>query len=186
MGYRICTIAAPVAPDILAAALGVAIGAVQPGEPARGWWIARLHPSGWSVLWAEETGFGARVRPQVALLSQTVPVIHCEINETVMWSAAEAWSGGVPEWKVSHLGCDGDLFDLTVSGTPPPALGPIRAEHEARQRDVDDCDHMFEIPLELARCLTGFRHDETTQAAAFHLVLPPPRPSFWARLWGRG
>jgi hypothetical protein len=56
---------------------------------------------------------------------------------------------------------------LEVTGRPPECLAAIRRELEAAQ-EADagtdaDVDHIFEIPLRVARQLVGFKRDEDYQ-----------------------
>lgn len=193
MGFNICHVAAPCAASDLAQALGLAVRENTPDQPDGEWWAARLRSGGWSLLWSEDEEFGRRAEARIAELSREVEVVLCVVNETVMFSSAELWRDGALAWRVSHRGDGEDIRDLTVTGTPPLEFEEIRARLFARQ-DADDgrTDYVFDIPVELAEGMSGFRHDGWLEDGAtdgYLLVAPEraapvPRKGLWARLLG--
>lgn len=167
MGYRICYIASPMPPVDLAATLGLTVTGTSDEMPDGGWWVARLKSSEWSVLWAEDEDFGKTSRATLINWSHTADVILCEVNETVMWSSAEAFRNGASVWRITHVGDGENRYDLTVEGTPPEGFPAIRQSLEQEQQDDDgSVDFIFEIPLDLAAATHGFRHDRYLEAAA--------------------
>lgn len=194
MGFRICTVAARCDADDLAQAMGLVARGGAADQPDGDWWAARLTESGWTLLWAEDERFGHMAEARIAALSCRADVVVCEINETVMYSSATLWRDGAVLWRVGHRGDGEDVHDLTVTGAPPDGLAAIRARQVARQQAGDgQVDYIFDIPVELAASLTGFRHDlylpdEATDG--FLLLEPevpaaPPRKGLLARLLGR-
>jgi hypothetical protein len=173
MGYRICYIASPIPPGELAASLGLTVKGTSDEMPDGEWLVAKLKSSGWSVLWAEDEDFGKTARTTLIDLSRAADVILCEVNETVMWSSAEAFRNGASVWRIAHAGDGEDRYDLTVEGNPPEGFAAIRQALEQEQRDDDGTvDFIFEIPLDVAAASHGFRHDRYLEAAAvetFHL-----------------
>jgi hypothetical protein len=180
MGFRICYVACPVAPEELARALGLTIQDQRHDMPDGDWWVARLTSSGWSILWSEDEAFGQAARPSIAKLSEGADVYLCEVNETCMWSAAEAFRNGQSLWRITHAGDGEDRFDLTVAGNPPECFAGIRKALEQEQREDDDTvDFIFEIPLAVAAEAHGFRHDQYLEPAtveAFHILARPSAP----------
>jgi hypothetical protein len=85
------------------------------------------------------------------------------IEEHVMFSCASLWRDGREVWRVAHQG-DETIDNLSATGDLPPELDGIRREFERRQAEegggAAEVDHIFEVPLELAKTLTGFKHDE--------------------------
>jgi hypothetical protein len=67
-------------------------------------------------------------------------------------------------WRVLHhtnpdkpLGPD----RLAVSGDPPPQFAAIRDRRAREQAEAgEDVDVMFDAPLDLAKSVCGYRHDE--------------------------
>jgi hypothetical protein len=81
-----------------------------------------------------------------------------------MFSSASLWRDQHRVWQVQHRGGDQGFFDLHVAGVPPKRFTDLRAATFARQRleggDGADVDLVFELPLELAKSIVGFKHDE--------------------------
>lgn len=90
----------------------------------------------------------------LARISAYCEVIACSIEEHVMYSMATAWKEGKELWCIEHRGGDKGRTDLTVTGTPPEGF------KDAKQENEGQADWYFEMPLALARELTGFKHDE--------------------------
>jgi hypothetical protein len=96
-------------------------------------------------------------------LSEHFPVVACSIEEHVMFSSAEYWVSGNQVWHAEHIGENGPIH-LNTSGTLPPGFEAMAAAHkEAQEADGGEkagVDHYFEIPLNAAKEITGFKHDE--------------------------
>jgi hypothetical protein len=99
-----------------------------------------------------------------ARLSKGASLIACYVNETVMHSYTCAWINGVEQWSVFHDPEQG-IDHLETSGTLPPELWPIRDRLLAEQEGEDDCDHVFDIPVELFVALGGLRYDQDIPGA---------------------
>ena len=80
-----------------------------------------------------------------------------------MASSSELWSNGSRKWWISHEGIDGPK-GLDFSGDPPPNFQQIKTEMESKQEKEGgteaDVDYIFEIPLLVAKAVTGFKHDD--------------------------
>lgn len=96
-------------------------------------------------------------------LSADYYIIFCLVEEHMMASASEMWSGGERRWRLSHEGENGPK-GLEVDGDPPYLYTTVRAEMEHAQiaagGDNANVDYIFEIPLRTAQALVGFKHDE--------------------------
>jgi hypothetical protein len=80
-----------------------------------------------------------------------------------MFSSCSCWKDGKEVWKVKHEG-DRSLA-LRISGNPPDELAAIEREYYSKQireyeNDPYSIDWMFEVPLQLAKQIVGFKHDE--------------------------
>jgi hypothetical protein len=119
--------------------------------------------TGWRVVWHNKYAC-PYLRPQdLGKLSVDQDVLLCLVEEHVMASSAELWSGGKRKWWLSHEG-EKVPKGLVVDGDPPAVLPAIRKEMEELQlaEGGDDAgvDYIFEIPLRVAQSLVGFKHDE--------------------------
>lgn len=123
---------------------------------------AGMLPSGWChvALNAPEHPLG---RAEVlARLSSDASVIRCQIEEHCMFSSAESWLDGERAWRVVH-DLQRGLYDLEAEGAVPASLQSIHARQVAKQQaeraSILPVDHIFEVPLLLARDIVGFKHD---------------------------
>lgn len=103
------------------------------------------------------------VREEVlASLSSTCDVVACQVHEGVMVSAACAYSHGVEQWSLVHDSQNG-WRDLVVLGSPPSIFDNVRerlsGEQEENGGENSDVDYFFDIPLETAAAICGYRHD---------------------------
>jgi hypothetical protein len=80
-----------------------------------------------------------------------------------MASSSEFWSRGTRRWFILHDGVNGPK-GLETEGNVPEQFASIRHELEEAQLEAGgddaDVDYIFEIPLQVAYSIVGFRHDE--------------------------
>ena len=81
-----------------------------------------------------------------------------------MGSAAFLYENGQRLWNVTHEASNG-IRDLAVEGAPPEFFGALREEFEEKQAREDgheaSVDFIFDIPIELASKLCGYRYDKS-------------------------
>lgn len=123
----------------------------------------------------------------LAELSGGGEVVACFVEEHVMYSRAAAWKDGVRRWSVAHDSEKG-VAHLQVDGEPPASLLTLAADARAAQAGDDEVDHVFEVPVDLARDVTDFRHDGGNLVFEVLAVdrKPGRRRSFLDRILGRG
>ena len=121
---------------------------------------------------------------QLAAVSHVGETVYCFVEEHVMVSAASLWRDGKQVWRVTHDGQE-SADHLSTDGVAPPAFASIRDKYlavQAAERE-EDVDHIFDIPVELARELTGFRHVQeplgVSDGEPFE-VLEPIRKKWWS------
>ncbi len=96
-----------------------------------------------------------------------------------MTCSAQFWSGGRKVWEVVHDAQD-NVNHLESAGEPLPAsLELYRAKAAASHATDVEVDFMFDVPLLLARDITGFKHDEKLEegAALFRIDLVSEKAS---------
>lgn len=98
------------------------------------------------------------------------------VEEHVMCSSVAEWQRGIELWSVIHDAQKG-ILNLEVKGIPPANLAAIRDGLFAEQKDEDpqqpEVDHIFDIAVELAKELTGYRYDrdiEGVGSGAFEIL----------------
>ena len=163
MGFSItwCAVRESDAPSILDR-LGLAPTGATEEMPDSPMSMAHLD-TGWRVLWINEYASSLLAPERLRDLSTDHDMLLCMIEEHVMASSSEYWTGGRRAWWISHRGDDGPK-GLDTDGALPECFASIRAEMEATQRaeggDDAEVDFIFEIPLKVAETLVGFKHDE--------------------------
>ena len=79
-----------------------------------------------------------------------------------MYSAVHGAEDGIELWSVIH-DAQQSLHHLSVSGDPPEEFlaikGRLFGEQEKEDAGSAEVDFVFDIPIELAASITGFRHD---------------------------
>ncbi len=95
------------------------------------------------------------------------------VEEHVMFSYASGWSDGMKLWSVLHES-EQSIDHLETTGDLPAAFASIRDRLRAEQQqaggEAADLDHVFDVPVELAKALTGYCHNEARDDAAFELL----------------
>lgn len=192
MGYSItwCAVREVAAEQLLSHIRATATGEIEevPESPLS---MAKLR-TGWRLLWSNQCACPVLTKELVAFASRGHELLLCHVEEHVMASSAELWSDGSRQWWISHESEDGPK-GLHTEGRLPKCFAAIRDEMERARRaaggDEADVDHVFAIPLEVARALVGFKHDESCDAVVGDgfavLARPRARKGLLARLLGR-
>jgi hypothetical protein len=139
------------------------IGLVDTGEadeanesPASG----AVLPTGWYVVFFNDYAFATPER--LAKFSAGRTVIACQVEEHVMASASFLYENGRRAWSVTHESERGP-YDLSVDGEPPALFSSLRDVLLKQQEDAGgenaDVDFVFDVPVQLAAELCGYRHD---------------------------
>jgi hypothetical protein len=84
------------------------------------------------------------------------------VHEDTSNSLATEWRDGKLLWSASHDGSEGG-DELSVEGALPEVFEELKHEAIAAQAEAGpegELDFIFDIPLDLAADVTGFRHDE--------------------------
>ena len=119
-------------------------------------------PGDWYVIIAGEYGHPL-LKPEAAQrLSRESDVVMGLVEEHVMACETSYWRDGSRLWLARHDAQQGQQH-LETEGTVPSQFETIRAGFAAQQAEAGpgaDVDYYFSIPLELARSLTGYMHDE--------------------------
>jgi hypothetical protein len=149
---------------------------------------AAMSDAGWYLIVAD--GWNHRfVQPSVLTrLSSHADVVTCTVDERNLAAAASGWSRGERQWSVSYAGED-DPGNVIVDGTPPEPFAAVR-DALTEKSGADDAgdlllDPLFEIPIELARQIVGYRPDEPSPAFDGRFVLlETTAPTLKQRLFG--
>ena len=97
-----------------------------------------------------------------------------------MVSRAAGWKNGEQIWWVTHDAQVGDDH-LDVDGQLPACFVAIRDRLTKRQEEDDGADFIFNIPVDLAKHLTGYSHEDASENAFDNFV----KPTFFQKLFRR-
>jgi len=142
-------------------------------------------PTGWYVVQLNRTEMGDR---ELVRLSRSGEVVCCFVEDHVMVSWASGWSEGKKVWSVVH-DCEKGRFHLDIKGLAPAELKGIAerltAEQLAAGGEKADVDHVYDVPAELAKELTGYRHDQDLPGLTGEVFEVLERESALGKLFGR-
>ncbi len=118
-------------------------------------------PGGWYVIVTEQAEL---LEPaKLAVWSAGGRLVAAVVHEETETSLAMEWRDGKQLWSVFHDG-SAEERQLAVEGALPDAFEQIRREMAELEAEVaaqgGEFDAAFEVPLDLAEDITGFRHDE--------------------------
>jgi hypothetical protein len=118
-------------------------------------------PGGWYVLFLNDLIHPYMSAETLRELSSGCTVLGCQVEEHVMVSASFLYKNGTRMWKVLHEAEKG-LYDLQIDGVPPESfsISEFRQRQDAAGGEVAGVDYIFDAPLELARRICGYRHDQ--------------------------
>lgn len=134
-------------------------------------------PSGWYLVIHGRHEFTS---DEVRRLSRGCEVVACFVDEHVMVSRAVGWKDGETIWSVTHDAGEGDEH-LEVLGDPPACFDTIRDRLTKQQEDEGGADFIFSIPVDLAKEITGYSHEESSEITFDNFVAL----TFFQRLFGQ-
>jgi hypothetical protein len=133
-------------------------------------------PSGWYLVIHGRHEF---TNDEMRRRSRGCEVVACFVEEHVMVSRSAMWRDGVHVWSVTHDTGEGEGH-LDVQGEPPSIFNSIRERLTRQQEEDAGCDFIFDIPVNLAKEITGYSHDERPEITFDNFV----KPTFLQRLIG--
>ncbi|RAZ82633.1 hypothetical protein DPM33_34510 [Mesorhizobium hawassense] len=127
----------------------------------------------WAIIILGYCSFPNPPDSYLSAFSQGREMVVVHIEEHTMFARAELWSAGKNIWRVWHAG-DKDVRDLHTTGDLPASFQSLRQQAFSKQDKESDVDYAFDIPLDLAAELTGFRHDEGAPDRVFFELVEKP------------
>jgi hypothetical protein len=125
-------------------------------------------------------------------LSEGSSVVACSIEEHVMFSSSECWEDRVRIWTLKH-DANQSIRHLDIDGIPPSEYDRLRKEAQEQQDDEEtgrgEVDFFFDVPLLLAKTITGFKHDDdipelrSDSLEVYRLNSSSGHPRRWWQLW---
>jgi hypothetical protein len=116
-------------------------------------------PNDWFILFSNDFGFASPER--LALISRHCSIVACQVHEGIMASTAFLYDRGECIWEIVHDAQNGP-YDLSFDGSLPPQFRMIceTLQHQQDKRGAD-VDYIFDIPVETAAAVCGFRYGRT-------------------------
>jgi len=143
-------------------------------EVPRDMFSGSLLPSGWYVVVIEKCEHKFVRERSLQRMSAMAEVVAAAIEEHVMFSSAEAWKNGKQVWRVAHESESGPRH-LAEQGALPEQYRRVKERLLAAQHIEDggarEVDYIFDVPLELAEAIVGFKHDKALDAQ-FEILKP--------------
>ncbi len=142
-------------------------------------------PGGWYTVIGQGCDYAFKQMQAIRRISQVADIVIVGVEEHVMSAYAEYWSNGKQMWWLCHNASDGPNH-LDTSGQLPPEFTAVRSELEEKQQSEGDADYIFDIPVELAKRITGFRHDEDLPelgARPYEELSPIGQAKRWWQFW---
>jgi uncharacterized RDD family membrane protein YckC len=136
-------------------------------------------PTGWFLVLLNRYAPVWYTDEELADLSAGCSVISCEAEEHAMYSAASGFADGRRSWRIVHDDLK-DPDDLRAEGDLPPDFSAIFAslkeKHDLETAewpggDAPRTDYLFDVPVDVAQALSGFRHDyDPPEGSEIHVL----------------
>jgi hypothetical protein len=118
-------------------------------------------------------------------LSKGCRAVACAVEEHVNFASAEVWQDGTRIWQVQHQG-DEDNENISSEGKVPQRFHQLMATVEPEDSENLEGHFHMDIPLILAKELSGFRHDESNlvfDSTPFEELADLKATRSWWKLW---
>jgi hypothetical protein len=115
-------------------------------------------------------------------LSSARRAVGCDEESHVMYSASSEWAEGREVWAVIH---NSELADdhLVARGNPPPTWTAVRDAWMAKDAEAEKVDFLYEVPLELAKLVVGYRLESEDDDVLEFVTLVAASSKPWWRFW---
>ena len=119
--------------------------------------------SGWYFFQTQGCDHPIISGDSLSKISKLGETIACSVEEHVMVSVAEGWNDGARSWSIAHNAQEG-MFDLSADGELPAHYEATKNDFVSQQNaeggEDADVDFIFDIPLQVAKRICGYKHDE--------------------------
>jgi hypothetical protein len=148
-------------------------------------------PGGWYMVLSNRNNLHLTEDAALSCLSGLGEVVMRFVEEHVMCSYAACWRDHRLIWSIDHDAGAG-IENLKIKGELPASFPAIRerlfSEQAAAGGKKAGVDYIFNIPVELAHTVTGFRHDEDIPGLpkdAFEVLVTTSATPEWRPRWRR-
>ncbi len=191
MGYSISWLAVKEkVPELLLQELGLAPTG-EMTDYGQSPFTGRTLPSGWFLLVLNRCEHKFIQPKSLASLSGNCDIVACSVEEHVMVCTSELWRNGQQIWRIEHDAQEA-IDHINTYGALPDgyaAIGKQCANEQEKDGGKDAAvDHFFDIPLQIAKSIVGFKHDdddglENDSFEVFKAQASTSQTKPWWKLW---
>ena len=145
--------------------------------------------NGWFLLVVNQAEHEFLAPEVLSQLSSGSDVVACTIEEHVMVCTAEAWKDSARVWRIEHNAQE-SIDHINARGALPDMYISIKDSLSKQQKEAGgkgaDTDFFFDIPLQTAKSIVGFKHDEDSglEDDSFEVLEGPKGSSKpWWKFW---
>jgi len=142
-------------------------------------------PNAWFLIVAGGCDHRILNSESMSALSKGCRAVSCAIEEHVGFALAELWENGIRIWHTQHQG-DEDNENISSEGQLPRRFFELLATVEPEDSQNLDGHFHIDIPLILAKEVTGFRYDEINPEidnTPFEELIDLRVKRSWWKLW---
>jgi hypothetical protein len=142
----------------------------------------------WFLIVAKGSEHSLISSDSLSSLSQQSDVLACSVSEHVMFSSAEFWKDGTRVWRIEHDAEESTRHLLTSGAMPEDyqaVLQQITEQQDSEDAGPKEVDFFFDVPLQVAYRIAGFKHDEIHSAINYEefSVYESSNNRRWWQLW---
>lgn len=138
----------------------------------------------WRLILADHMDIIHERNEWLSRLSRDTELVSVFVEEHVMYSAATYWKDGKQIWFIEHNNERGGLDDIKASGQLPSCYQQILNDLQQKLKNDRECDFLFDVPTEVAKEITGYKHDDAGEPGDIFWELESPERSkpWWKSL----
>lgn len=188
MGFRVSWLAhAAISPNLLLQLIDSEPKGERHDFPDVGWYLLEMPDPAWTILIADGTDNFAKLNERIA------QGFSCGGNETLffwcsdttMTSQLMCFRNGTKAWSID-FDCEDTTQALRLSGDLPDVVRETLSEMKGLESDEEDGAEGYDLPADVGRKLTGFRHDmdvDHDEDEPFQLLSEPRHFNKSKRAW---
>ena len=123
-------------------------------------------PDNWCLIYFDEFLSKSISEAKLKALSKLGEVICCQLHEGIMASTSASYSNGKQNWQLAY-NAQNALHNVIEKGELPTTYRAIFDKILVNQANRLDVDYYFDIPVEMAESLTGFKYGRALKSQ-FH------------------
>jgi hypothetical protein len=142
-------------------------------------------PNDWFLVVARGCDHRISNSASMSALSKGCRAVTCAVEEHVGFASAECWENGIRIWHIQHQD-DEENANISSEGKLPQRFYELLATVEPEDSENLDGHFHMDIPLILAKELTGFRYDDINpeiDSTLFEELRDLQVKRSWWKLW---